>query len=86
MRRPAPPPTPAPPMPARLEREALLQCRNELEAEHVAAVALLEAGTADDPTGGHTRANRRRCVELYDELAAVQKRIDELLARERAGQ
>lgn len=66
-------------MSRRVDVRALTARRDELQAEHGAAVVRLE-------TEGLDRAydNRRECTRLYDELAAVQKRIDDELARERA--
>jgi hypothetical protein len=68
----------------RIDRDALLKRRDELAAAHSAAVALLEGGLADDRDGMRTIARRVEVERLYDELAAVQKRIDAVLARERA--
>jgi hypothetical protein len=68
-----------PAMPARLELDALIAQRNELDAQHTTAVELLEAQGPD-----RSIVNRRECTRIYDERAGVQKRIDEFLARERA--
>jgi hypothetical protein len=60
--------------------DALIVQRGELERQHAAAVALLEK----EGPGAAALLNRRRCGSLYDELAGVQRRIDALLAAERA--
>lgn len=66
-------------MPPRLELDALLAQRNELDERHELAVAVLEKEGFDNAT-----RNRAKCSRIYDERAAVQKRIDEFLAAERA--
>jgi len=55
---------------------ALLVRRDELQADHERACAVLE----ENP---HP-FNHKKCVRLYDELAAVQQRIDDEIAAERA--
>jgi hypothetical protein len=65
-------------VPPRLELAALVKQRDELALEHEAAVGKLEAEGPD-----RAIRNRRECTRLYDELAAVQKRIDEHLERGR---
>ena len=72
-----------PAMPARLELDALIAERDDLEREHEAAVAALEAVVAEGKSGGTVFSHRRDCERLHDRRAAVQKRIDEHLARER---
>jgi hypothetical protein len=57
---------------------ALLALRDDVERRHAAAVALLEEQGPD-----FAFANRPKCAALYDELAAVQTRIDEWLDEER---
>jgi hypothetical protein len=66
-------------VPARLELDALIVQRNELDKRHAVAVAVLEKEGPE-----HAPLNRRKCAALYDERAGVQKRIDDLLAAERA--
>jgi hypothetical protein len=68
-----------PPVPPRLELDALLAQRKELDERNELAVALLERQGPD-----HAPLNRRKCAAIYDERAAVQKRIDDFLAAERA--
>jgi hypothetical protein len=69
----------APVMPHRLELDALLKQRSELDERYDLAVAVLEKEGFD-----HAIRNRVKCSRLYDERAAVQKRIDAFLAAERA--
>jgi hypothetical protein len=66
-------------VPARLELDALMAQRNELDERHALAVAVL---AKEGPE--HAQLNRRKCAAIYDERAAVQKRIDDFLAAERA--
>lgn len=63
------------------EMEALLARRADIERQHATAVAKLEAERHHD--GSRVRRNRRACAKLYDELATVQKSIDELVAERR---
>lgn len=67
------------PMPPRLELDALLAQRRELDERYELAVAVLEKEGFD-----HAIRNRVKCSRLYDERAAVQTRIDAFLAAERA--
>lgn len=60
------------------EFETLLKRRDEKQREHESACAVL----AEEP---HPM-NHRRCVRLYDELAALQEQIDDELASERASE
>lgn len=57
--------------------EALLTRRDELQRQHERACAILEEAPRD-------HYQFKRCCRLYDELAAVQKQIDDELAAERA--
>jgi hypothetical protein len=57
---------------------ALERHRDELAESHAAAVVRLEHEGFD-----HAFENRRECNRLCDELAAVQRRIDDELARAR---
>lgn len=61
-----------------VELDALVRRRDEVQAEHEAAVIKLETEGPD-----RALANRRECNRLYDDLAAVQKQIDARLARGR---
>lgn len=67
-----------PAMPARLELADLVKQRDEVESRYVKAVAELERVETDRAV-----AVRRECARLHDELAALQRRIDERLAAER---
>ncbi len=58
--------------------DALLARRDELQRKHERACAVLE----EEP---HPM-NHRKCVRLYDELAALQQQIDDELAAERAAE
>ncbi len=60
------------------DRDALVRRRDELQAEHEAAVIKLETEGLD-----RAHVNRPECNRLYDELAAVQREIDAMLERER---
>jgi hypothetical protein len=68
-----------PPAPPRLELDALLAQRLELDERHELAVAVLQREGPD-----RAALNRRKCAAIHDERAAVQKRIDAFLAAERA--
>ncbi len=57
--------------------DALLVRRDELQDKHAHACAVLE----EEPRSHY---QYRRCVRLYDELADVQRQIDDELAAERA--
>lgn len=58
---------------------ALLARRDELQRAHDRACLILEE------EGAHcAHANHRKCIRLYDELAAVQTKIDDALAQEDA--
>jgi hypothetical protein len=65
-------------MPARLAVADLVKQRDEVERRHELAVDALAHMTTDRAIAG-----RRECARLYDERAALQKRIDEMLAAER---
>jgi hypothetical protein len=58
------------------EFDALLARRDDLQRQHRLACEVLE----EEPCPG----NHRRCSRLYDELATVQKQIDDEIAAERA--
>lgn len=58
------------------EFETLIKRRDEKRREHESACAVLE----EEP---HP-INHKRCVRLYDEIAALQEQIDAELAREAA--
>jgi hypothetical protein len=58
------------------EFETLLKRRDEKQREHDRACEIL----AEEP---HP-FNHKRCVRLYDEIAALQEQIDQELAREAA--
>jgi hypothetical protein len=60
------------------ELDALMVRRDEVAMQHEAAVALLER---EGPDRAHV--NRAKCANLYDELAAIQRRIDAHIASER---
>lgn len=60
----------------RTDFDALLARRDELQRRHELACEIL----SEEP---HPM-NHRKCVKLYDELAAVQRQIDDELAAERA--
>lgn len=62
----------------RQQFEALLTRRDEIQRSHERACAVLE----EEP---HP-FNHKKCVRLYDELAAVQKQIDDELEAERAAE
>lgn len=63
----------------REEFDALLARRDELQKKHETACLILEED------GAHcAHANYRKCVRLYDELAAVQQKIDDAIAAETA--
>lgn len=64
----------------RVDVRALIVHRDELQSEHEAAVVRLETEGLD-----HAHRNRLECNRIYDDLAAVQKRIDAALERERRG-
>lgn len=57
---------------------ALLRRRDKLQGEHETACAILEEEGPDQ-----AQFNYRRCVKLYDALAAVQEQIDAALEAER---
>jgi hypothetical protein len=59
--------------------DALLARRDELQRKHDTACAILEE---EGPRFAHI--NLRKCGRIYDELAAVQARIDDEIAAERA--
>lgn len=61
------------------EFRALIARRDELSLRHERAVLLLEE---QGPDGAHV--NRRKCAKLYDELEAIQRRIDSSLAEMRS--
>lgn len=67
-------------MNTRAELDALIAQRDEVEGHYTAAVARLESEGLD-----HAFTNRRAAAALYDDLAALQKRIDAHLERERRG-
>ena len=56
--------------------DALLARRDDLQRQHELACAVL----GEEPCPG----NLKRCARVYDELAAVQKQIDDELAAARA--
>ncbi len=66
-------------MTSRSELDGLIVQRDEVSARHALAVALLEEQGPD-----HAIDNRRKCARLYDELVAVQRRIDDYLSAERS--
>jgi hypothetical protein len=71
-----------PPVPPRLELDALLAQRKELDERH--ELAALVALVLEKEGPDRALLNRRKCAAICDERAAVQKRIDDFLAAERA--
>lgn len=59
--------------------DALIARRDELQLQHARACSILEE---EGPR--HAQPNHRRCIKAYDELVAVQARIDAELEAERA--
>jgi hypothetical protein len=68
-----------PAVPARLELADLVKQRDEVERQHETAVAELEKCDTERAIG-----KRRECGRLYDARAELQRRIDALIAAERA--
>lgn len=59
--------------------DALLARRDDLQRQHERACQILE----EEPRSHY---QYRRCTRLYDELAALQKQIDDEIAAERAAE
>lgn len=61
--------------------DALLVRRDELQSAHESACAILE-----EEGSRYAHLNRRNCARAYEELAKVQRQIDDELAAERAAE